>query len=372
MQEILGSPYFIPLVVLTTLKLLIVLIVQLRMSILKPIPSKFTNSISIIVCARNESDNLRELLPLLFSQEYPKFEVIVVNDRSSDDTTDILRAFERKYENLIVTSIIENEKFNFNKKFALTMGIKAASNDHVLLTDADCRPISNKWIRTMVAPFCDSKSISVGYGAYKKTTGLLNKIIRAETFLIAQQYFGIGKLGNPYMGVGRNLAYNTVLFYKNKGFSNHQHMASGDDDLFMAEIANRQNTDFVFSEESYTESEPEKTWKAYLEQKRRHLTTAVRYKFKTKAILALIALINYSFIMFSFLCLLIPKIQFAALAAIILVFITSILVSFKALKISKSYDLIPWLFITDVFILFLYPFALLYNYLQSGSLWKNY
>ena len=371
MEQTIASPLFLPLIGIFVLKISMLLLVNLKMSLMQELQPKFNKPISIVICARNESANLMKFLPLIMVQDYPDFEVVIVNDRSLDDTADTLRVFEQKHSNLKVTVIQENDKFNFNKKFALTIGIKATSYDYILFTDADCKPVSNQWLKNMVAPFQD-KSIVVGYGGYSAETGIVNKMIRAETHLIAQHYFGIGKLGIPYMAVGRNMAYNKNLFFEGKGFSNHQHINSGDDDLFMNENANQTNTAFIFDSNSYTQSIPKKTWAEYLEQKRRHLTTGVRYKLTTQVLLSLITLVNLTFYLFAGFCLFIGSVNLAALIALILVFVVIMAISYKGLKTSKSLDLLPWIFICDIFIILFYPFALCYNYLQSGSLWKNY
>lgn len=348
------------------------LIVNLRLSILKPLKPTKDIPISIVIAARNEAENLINFLPSVLNQEYATFEVIVVNDRSIDDTADVLRAFEQKYDHLKVTVIQESEKFNFNKKFALTIGIKAAIYNHLLFTDADCKPVSNQWLKNMAIGFTPNKSIVVGYGGYIKTRGVLNKIIRSETHLIAQQYFGLGKLGVPYMAVGRNLAYSKNLFFSNKGFSNHLFLASGDDDLFMNENANRKNTEYVFNEDSYTCSVPKSTWKAYLEQKRRHLTTGSKYSLLSKSVLGLLSLINYSYYAITLGCLIVPDVHLMALGSIILVILCHMAVSYRSLKTINSLDLLFWVFVADIFILLFYPFAFVYNYFASGSIWKNY
>ncbi len=372
MIQTVEQPLTIALLTTVGLKLVYILLIQIRMSILKLSSTKFDQPVSVIICARNEADNLLNLIPLLYKQQYKVFEVVVVNDRSLDETADVLRAFQEKYPDLNVTVIQESEKFQFNKKFALTIGIKAAKYKHLILTDADCKPSSDQWIQKMVSPFADGKLIAVGYGAYAKSKGVLNKLIRAESFGIAQQYFGLGGLGLPYMGVGRNLGYTKELFFNNKGFRNHQHMNSGDDDLFLSEVANKKNTGFVFDKESYTESIPKTTWKGYLEQKRRHLTTSIKYKRSVQFILLLISVINYSFYVLIALGLLFPSIRFFSIVGITAVLLAMLGVSYPALKKSNSIDLLPWVFISDIFILVFYPFALLYNYLQSGNLWKNY
>ena len=172
-------------------------------------------SISVIICARNEAENLKNNLPLFIHQEYPNFELVVVNDSSSDETLEIIEEFQEKYPQRIkIVNVEEVEKFWGNKKYALTLGIKAAKNEHLLFSDADCKPVSKHWIQEMSSQFSDKKAIVLGYGAYDKIkNSFLNKLIRFETLMTAIQYFSYTKIGLPYMGVGRNLAYTRSLFF---------------------------------------------------------------------------------------------------------------------------------------------------------------
>ena len=225
--------------------------------------------ISVIICAKNERDNLLQFLPDFLNQDYPNFEVIVVNDHSVDDTEDVLKAFTMQFQNLKIVTVPDNDRFYGSKKFALTLGIKAAQFDHVLLTDADCKPASNTWI-TLMSAYAQKKQIILGFGAYEKQKGLLNKLIRFDTFFTAVQYLSFSLCKMPYMGVGRNLAYHKELFFKNKGFSSHQHILSGDDDLFINEVANKTNTQIVVDSAAHTISVPKQSFKLWIRQKRRH------------------------------------------------------------------------------------------------------
>jgi glycosyltransferase involved in cell wall biosynthesis len=238
--------------------------------------------VSVIICAKNEDHNLPEFLPLILNQDYSKYEVIVVDDCSWDNTPDVLREFEKKYDHLRVITIKEDEKHPHGKKFALMVGIKGASYDHLLLTDGDCKPLSDQWLKKMVSRFSPGKEIVLGYSKYEKLPGLLNKLIRFDTLNIAMQYLSFAMAGKPYMGVGRNLAYKKELFFKHKGFATHYHIESGDDDLFINEAATGINTTVEFSEGSYTQSRVKKNWKGWIEQKRRHLTTWKEYKTSDK------------------------------------------------------------------------------------------
>lgn len=243
--------------------------------------------ISVIVCAKNEEENLKKLIPLLINQNYPSFEIVIIDDASSDDTRFLVEDFQKQYANIKLVKVDNNETFWGNKKFALTLGIKAATKEYLLLTDADCFPNSENWIGEMSSHFTLHKTIVLGYGAYEKEPGFLNKLIRFETLLTATQYFSWAKLGKPYMGVGRNLAYKKDEFFKNNGFINHMKIRSGDDDLFINEAANKHNTTIAFHPDGFTFSAPKETYGDWFMQKRRHASTAKHYKAFDKSQLAL-------------------------------------------------------------------------------------
>ena len=234
-------------------------------------------SISIIICAKNEEENLERFLPRVLEQDYPEFEVVVVNDCSTDGTEELLSEFSVQYKHLRYTSIPANEKFLHGKKLAVTIGLKSARYDHVLLTDADCYPVSNLWLQKMASNFTREKKIILGYGGYERRRGLLNLLIRYETIFTAIQYLSYAIKGRPYMGVGRNLAYEKELFFNNKGFASHYHLSSGDDDLFVNEIAVKENTAIEISKESHTLSIPKTTFRIWIKQKKRHLSAGTHY-----------------------------------------------------------------------------------------------
>ncbi|MEW5676220.1 glycosyltransferase [Flavobacterium enshiense] len=235
--------------------------------------------ISVIVCAKNEAEKVQNFVPLLADQNYPDYEIVLIDDASSDETLEIFEAFEKQYANVKLVKVQNNEAFWGNKKFALTLGIKAASKEYLLFTDADCYPTSKDWITNMSSQFTMHKTIVLGYGAYEKIKGsFLNKIIRFETLLTATQYFSWAKMGKPYMGVGRNLAYKREEFFRVNGFIEHMTIRSGDDDLFINQAAKASNTAYCYTPDSFTISEPKQTWKEWFNQKRRHVSTAKFYK----------------------------------------------------------------------------------------------
>lgn len=241
--------------------------------------------VSVIICARNEEENLRNFLPAVLEQNYPDFEVVVVNDCSEDDSYNVLGELLKKYPNLKVSNISKDPKFTHNKKFAQFIGIKAAKNEILLFTDADCRPESNKWLEIMASRFTEKTDFVLGYGGYLKNPGLLNMYIRYDSMVIAMQYLGMALKGIPYMGVGRNLAYRRSLFFERKGFGSHSHLASGDDDLFVNINATKENCTVEFRRDSHTRSVPAKDLFEFYRQKKRHLTTAKYYKPLDKVLL---------------------------------------------------------------------------------------
>jgi len=246
--------------------------------------------VSVIICARNEAENLVNNLPGIFFQDYRSTnEILLVNDNSTDESKYILEEFQRKFKNLTVIPLKQEAKGIPGKKFPLSMGIKSARHEIVLLTDADCMPASEHWIQKMQDGYAPGIEVVLGYGAYKKYPGLLNKLIRFETFHTALQYFSYALAGKPYMGVGRNLSYRKNSFLTNKGFSAINHIPSGDDDLFINMIATAKNTAIVIDKEAHTISEPHKTWNRWMEQKNRHYTTAKFYKSSHKRLLSVYA-----------------------------------------------------------------------------------
>ena len=239
--------------------------------------------ISVIVCAKNEEENVKKYLPLLLNQNYPLFEVVLIDDSSFDHTLDIFEDFAKNHSNIKLVKIQNNEAFWGNKKYALTLGIKAAKNEYLVFIDADCYPNSTEWLANIASKFSKDKTIVLGYGGYEKVKGsFLNYIIRYETLLSAIQYFSWAKLGKPYMGVGRNMAYKREEFFKVNGFINHIKIRSGDDDLFINEAATSKNTTTIYTPESFTYSKPKYTFKEWFTQKRRHINTANYYKFFDK------------------------------------------------------------------------------------------
>lgn len=319
----------------------------------------------MVICARNEAENLLEFLPKIFDQQYKNFEVIIVNDCSLDDTEDVLRAFKHKHRNCKIVMLKENDLFIGGKKFAITMGIKAAKNDIVLFTDADCYPASEHWIEEFAKNFGNTE-IVLGYGGYKKEKSFLNKIIRFDAFLIGLKSLSFALAGMPYMGVGRNLAYRKTLFFRNKGFAAHQHLPYGDDDLFVNQTASKSNTKIIACADASTISVPEKNFYDWVKQKKRHFRTSPFYKFHHQILLMLQPASHMIFVG-SLLALLLLNYNIGLIAGIFFArMLLQILIFHNAMKKTGDKDLLFLSPVLDLILLFLSP-AILF----SGLMMKN-
>lgn len=253
-------------------------------------PAPDAPGVTVIVCAKNEEANLRDYLQALLTQDYPTYEVIVVNDGSVDNTALFLEFWEKRYRNLRFTFVPASARVASTKKLAITLGAKAAQYDYLLLTDADCRPESTHWITEMMSGFSGqgtsgnqgTVSVVLGMGVYFYKRGMLNRLIQFDTLFNGLQYLGMAASGHPYMGVGRNLAYSKDLFFDKGGFHGLMEYRAGDDDLFVNRVATRQNTNVVCTRDSLTWSVPKTSWRDWFRQKRRHLSVAPHYRFATK------------------------------------------------------------------------------------------
>jgi cellulose synthase/poly-beta-1,6-N-acetylglucosamine synthase-like glycosyltransferase len=234
--------------------------------------------LSVIISSKNEAENLIKNLPSILTQNHPDYEVIIVDDQSNDDTFQVIQDFQKNHSHLKYFKIDNYKKSS--KKNALSCGIRVAKNENLVFTDADCKPKTNQWLSELQGYFGRKDTIILGYSPYSKEKSWLNNLIRFETFQTAVNYFGMAKMGQAYMGVGRNLAYTKTIFNSLGQFNSHQKIASGDDDLFINEASGRFPIHCCINPKTFVESKPKGNWKAWINQKRRHITTASHYKLK--------------------------------------------------------------------------------------------
>ncbi len=329
-----------------------------------------THAVSVIICARDEAANLAKNLPGSLVQAYSTtHEIIVVNDNSFDDSKYLLEEFERDFKHLKIVELKQEAKMIPGKKFPLSIGIKTAKYEIVLLTDADCVPSSELWIEKIQESYDDSTEIVLGYGAYHKKKGLLNRLIRWETFHTALQYLSYALAGKPYMGVGRNLSYKKVIFFRHKGFSSFNHISSGDDDLFINIAATKNNTKINISPEAFTLSDSPSNWNQWIKQKRRHYSTAKYYKPLHKFLLGL-----YSLSHFLFFPILITAIAFYnwqwSLLVFFIRFIIQIIILYPSMKKLNEKDLFPFFILLDLWMFFYYFIFSITLILKPRTSWK--
>jgi glycosyltransferase involved in cell wall biosynthesis len=369
-----GAPEILSVlaVVAAVLALINYLINFLPLGRMKPVVANSQlPAISIIICAKNEDENLTEFLPKVLSQDYPNFEVIVVNDCSWDNTENVIDEFSKIFPNLRKANIKEDPYYKHGKKFAMLVGIKAAQYDHLVFTDADCYPAGEQWLREVAGRFSAEQEIVLGYGAYEKGKGLLNRLIRYDSFVIAVQYLSAALRQKAYMGVGRNLAYTKELFFRQKGFSKHYHINSGDDDLFVNHASSAVNTAVCVSKEAITYSKPKKTFRDWMIQKSRHLRTAPLYTGQSKARLGF----NY-FSQYFFYLSLIPL--FFSLSTLLLIPILLlvksiaqwIILSLAAKRLNER-DLVAGSVVYELLLLIIYPIFHLGKFIYKPNKWTN-
>ena len=317
--------------------------------------------LTVVICARNEQENLAKNLPSILEQDYFDYEVVVVNDCSEDDTEDVLTQLKIKYPHLRSTFIKRDEKFGHGKKLALTIGIKSAQNEYVVLTDADCIPQSDQWLNCISKNFSDKKKIVLGYGGYKTEPGFLNMLIRFDAVIIALQYMSYALAGRPYMGVGRNLAYNKSLFFANKGFASHARLSSGDDDLFVNEVATAENVAIEPFFNSHTRTQAKKTFENWIDQKKRHFTTFPKYK---KVHKFLLGAENFSRVIFYFSMILLLVLQHYWLIAVLVFLVRLTIQLFVFNKVFIRFNEKNLLLISPIFDL-IFPFINLGVYISN-------
>jgi glycosyltransferase involved in cell wall biosynthesis len=327
--------------------------------------------ISVIVCAKNEEENIVNFIPLLAEQDYPDYEIILIDDASSDNTLAIFEEFEKKYSNVRLVKVDNNEAFWGNRKFSLTLGIKAAKNPYLLFTNADCYPVSKDWISQMSSNFTMQKTIVLGYGAFEKISGsFLNKIIRFENLLNTVQYFSWTKVGKPYKGVGRNYGYKKEEFFNVNGFIDHMKVRAGDDDLFINQVATSRNTTICFDAASFTYCKPKKTFKDWLELKRINHATASFYKPFDKIQLSVFFISQLSFIIVP-IVLLIFQYQWITVLSLIgfRYLFTWLILGFSAGKL-KEKDVMYWFPVIEIIHIFTQLKIFTSNFYSKPVYWK--
>ncbi len=272
-----------PLIILSSILLLLLLIQAVFYILPAVVMRKDEEShkddvppVSVIIACRNELQNLKSNLQYVISQKYPEFEIVIIDDKSTDGTSDYIVELAATFPHI---KLVKNS--GSGKKSALSCGIRAASYDHLIFTDADCRPASEHWVSGIMSQFDEANPLVIGYGELTGKT-FAARFSSYDAALIAMQYTGFASLGHTYMAVGRNIAYTRKLWDTIGGFSSHTDIASGDDDLFVREAAKHIRPTVCILPESKTVSPAKDSFGKLLRQKSRHVSTSARYSLLDK------------------------------------------------------------------------------------------
>ena len=333
--------------------------------------------VSIVLCARDAYEYLTELIPALLKQDYPDFEIVVVNDCSDDETEEYLKDLERKESRVKPVQLKQHLNFFNGKKFPLSMGIKSAKNDIIILTECNCMPVNDQWLRSVVNRYNNQTEIVIGYSPYVQKKSTLNRIMRFDALQNGLLYLSAALSRRPYMGVGRNLSYRKELFYRNKGFISHYMTSVGDDDLFISQVANKKNTEVLIDAENAILTTPTSSFKLWIRQKSSRYSTVSKYNVGARISLSLFYLSQFLFYA-SFIALLCLKPAFvitngAAFYIPILVFFfllrfgTQLIIYHKASKRLGEKGLLPGLIAYDFLFAFLSPLLRLMGRMDKGA-----
>ena len=334
--------------------------------------------VSIVLCARDAYEYLIEIIPALLKQDYPDFEIVVVNDCSDDETEEYLKDLERKEPRVKPVQLKQHLNFFNGKKFPLSMGIKSAQNDLIVLTDCNCMPVNDQWLRSVVNRYKGNTEIVIGYSPYVKKKGSLNRLMRFDALQNGLLYLSAALFRHPYMGVGRNLSYRKELFFRNKGFISHYTTAVGDDDLFISQVATKKNTEVLIDAENAILTHPTSSLKLWMRQKSSRYSTIPKYSIGARLMLSLFYISQFLFYA-SFITLLVLHAQPAFVIAkgamfyipilaffFLLRFGSQMIIYHKAAKRLGEKGLLPGLIVYDFLFALLSPLFRLMGRMNIG------
>ena len=334
---------------------------------------------SIVLCARDAYEYLTELIPALLNQDYPNFEIVVVNDCSDDETEEYLKDLERREPRVKPVQLKQHLNFFNGKKFPLSMGIKSAQNDLIVLTDFNCMPVNDQWLRSVVNRYNHQTEIVIGYSPYVQKKGSLNHLMRFDALQNGLLYLSAALNHHAYMGIGKNLSYRKELFYRNQGFISHYTTAVGEDDLFINKVATKKNTEVLIDAENGILTTPTTSFKLWMRQKSSRYSTVSKYDGHSRLMLSMFyasqLLFHVSFITLIALC---AKPAFVITGGAmfyipILVFFfllrfgSQMIIYHKASKRLGEKGLLPGLIVYDFLFAFLSPWLRLMGRMNMGK-----
>ncbi len=324
-----------------------------------PVPGE---GVSVVIFSRNQYFDLVEKLPLFFQQEYPEFEVIVINFESEDETQELLQRLSYEQKNLKPVLIEKDYNFYAGKKFPVSIAVLTAKYDICLFTDASCIPDSPQWIRSMVSKFDASAEIVLGYSTYQRAKGMLNRFVRFDNLRVAMNYFGFAMAKMPFSGIGKNFAYRKSLFLKHQGLiSNYRSVAAGEDDTFINKAGNRKNTRCQYAPESYMISDRNLRYGDWFRLKRHYHASAKHYKSRHRFMLSLCGFTRFLVWGLSIALLALWFAPLIALGAFAVYLISELIVYYNNIKRLKEDISVFWVPFFELYLMFLQPVLVLKN-----------
>lgn len=328
--------------------------------------------VSVLVLAKNNAEQVKKLVPKLLSQNYPDFELVLIDNASSDETIDAMEALELEYPTIVrLVKVENNEAFWGSKKYALTLGIKASRKEYLLFIEADCEPTSNDWLMHMASQFTMSKTIVLGFSAYRLVkNSLLNKLIRYDALINATQRFAWAKSGLPFTGDGRNLAYKKEEFFKRNGYINHMNIRTGEDALFINEAANNKNTAICYTPESFVYTDAPSTFKAWVLDKRKAAYTTTFFKTSDQAKLKVFIWLQALFFVLMAV-LIIVQFNWMVLVPVIVFryLVCWIVMAQSAAKLNEK-DTVYWYPFIEIMLIFTQLYVFTVNLLSKKAYWQ--
>ena len=251
--------------------------------------------VSVIMVVKDAAGVLLKTLPRLLNQQYAQFEVVIVNDNSQDETKLLVLEYQQQYKNIKLVDLDSAVTTIRGKKFAISMGVRCASYEHLLFTDPECTPSSSHWLGKMAENFVGQTRIVLGYSTYQKRNNPFNRMLHFDTLLNAVEYFSLARIHSTYRGDFKNLAFTAPLFDKQRGFATHNHISYGEEDIFISRAATKNNTAIEFSPDAVTVLQRASNFRYWKDHKLGLFYTRKLNTFKNRFLLNGYAIINLLF-----------------------------------------------------------------------------
>ncbi len=328
--------------------------------------------ISVLVAARNEGKNIERLLKSLYDQSYDKaeFEVIIVDDHSDDDTSEVIKSFITSHQDINMR-LLQAERNG--KKQAISQALHAAANEVIMVTDADCE-LPKRWMELMLA-YYNKKGLKMLLGPLllSPANTLFEKLQVLEHLSLIASTAGSAGIGMPVMCNGANMMYDRESAIKVEADRKDMNIASGDDMFLMEQFLRRYGSasvSFFLNNEIIVKTATMPNIKAFFRQRRRWASKTKAYtNWKIIATALIVFMFNLSIVGFFVAGFFMPVFW----AFFVLYVILKTLVDFPIMRRITAFmrlkNLKKWLFPLE----FIYPFYVVFTALSGLFLkpkWK--